>query len=103
MTTVILAVLATIGLAALLWLIFGTFLMPAGTPGTMRIYLLASGEADDVEHTLRGLKWLRNAGLLAGKVDILDAGLDGVGRARVKHLLKQYPGVHLIQTDKSRE
>jgi hypothetical protein len=103
MTAVVLAVLAAVGLGAIFWLVYGAFLIPVGTMGTVRIYLLASGTGEEVEQTLKGLWWLRSSCLLAGKVDIVDAGLNGEGRARVKQLLKRYSGVHLIQTEKNRE
>ncbi|MCD8145922.1 MAG: hypothetical protein LUD84_01370 [Clostridiales bacterium] len=100
MTTVILAALAAVGLGAVLWLLLGVCLMPVGTEGTLRVCLLASGAGAEVEHTLRGLKWLRTAGLLRAGVDIVDTGLNGEGRAQVKHLLRQYPGTEFIQTER---
>ncbi|MCD7822221.1 MAG: hypothetical protein LUG44_01620 [Clostridiales bacterium] len=100
MTTVILAALAAVGLAAVLWLLLGACLVPTGTEDTLRVCLLASGAGAEVEHTLRGLKWLRTAGLLRAGVDIVDTGLNGEGRAQVKHLLRQYPGTRFIQTER---
>ncbi|MCD8141838.1 MAG: hypothetical protein LUD83_00945 [Clostridiales bacterium] len=100
MTTVILAALAAVGLGAVLWLLLGACLMPVGAEDTLRVCLLASDEGAEVEHTLRGLKWLRTAGLLRAGVDIVDAGLNGEGRAQVKQLLRQYPGTRFIQTER---
>lgn len=93
MTMILLAVLAAFGLAELLWLIFGALLVPAGTPENLRITVLASGNGDAVEHTLRGLAWLQAAGMIGGRIEVRDAGLNGGGRAQVQYLLKQYPGV----------
>lgn len=103
MTTVILSLLAAIGLAALLWLLLGAMVLPTGHADSLRIYLLASGEGDGVEHTLRGLNWLCATGLLVAKVDIVDAGLNGAGRARIAYLLRDHPEIHLIRTERQRE
>ncbi|MCD8007844.1 MAG: hypothetical protein LUF68_02735, partial [Clostridiales bacterium] len=97
MTTVILAALAAVGLGAVLWLLLGACLMPVGAEDTLRVCLLASGAGAEVEHTLRGLKWLQTAGLLRAGVDIVDSGLYGEGRSPEEHLLLHDPGAVFIR------
>lgn len=95
MLMVFLAALATVGLASILWMLFGCFLVPVGTPGTMRVSIYASGNGDEVEHLLCGLHWLKTAGLLNAKIDVVDAGLNGAGRAQMQYLTtRKYKNVH---------
>ncbi len=97
MMSVLIAVLAAVGLCTLLWLIFGGLLLPVGSDGTLRVYVLATGSAGNVEQILRGLCWLKRTGILGGKINILDAGLNGAGRAQVRYLIeKRYKNVHLL-------
>lgn len=99
MTEIFFAALAALGLFTLLWLIFGLFLIPVGTIGTVHIRVLASGDADDLEHILGGLRWLQRSGLLEGRIDIVDAGLSEEGRSRAVRLSHIHPGIHLLKGD----
>ncbi|GEM_PF-1476188 len=86
MQTILLAVLSSIGAAAVLWLLFGFLLLPVGRENSVRVVLMAQENAADIEHILRGLHWLRAAGLLNAEIEIVDAGLDETGRERVRRL-----------------
>lgn len=100
METILLALLSAVGLAALLWLLLGALLLPAGTPETLRVCVLAHGSGNDVEHTLRALGWLRGAGLLRARVVVADAGLNGAGRAQVEYLCaRRFPEAHFVHTN----
>lgn len=97
--TVILAVLCAFGVLFLCWMIIGAFILPVGSAETLRVCVLASGNGESVEHTLKGLDWLRRAGILRAGVDVIDAGLNGAGRAQVTWLCERvYKTVHFRHT-----
>lgn len=97
MLTIFLAALAAVGLGTILWLIFGLFLIPVGTIGTVHIQVFASGSAETLEHTLSGLFWLQRSGLLEARIDIVDAGLDEIGRKCAVRLVHVHPGTRLLE------
>jgi hypothetical protein len=68
MATVVLVVLSAYGALSLLWLALGALLCPVGGGQGVRLQLRLSGSGAEVEHTLRGLRWLMSAGLLAGRL-----------------------------------
>ena len=94
MLTILVAALAALGLFTLLWLAFGRLLLPAGE---VHILLPVAGEGAELEHTLKGLHWLRAAGLLDARIDLLDAGLSEGGRDRVDRLLRTEGGLRLYR------
>lgn len=94
MLTILVAALAALGLFSLLWLAFGRLLLPAGE---VHILLPVAGDGGDLEHTLKGLRWLRAAGLLSARIDLLDAGLSEAGRDRVARLLRGEGGLRLYR------
>lgn len=92
-----LAAVSALGIACslslLFWLWYGSRLFPADCPVT--VTLSAEGRGERAEHCVRGLCWLRAAGLLRGAVWIQDAGLTAEGRARLLALIAQRPGIRL--------
>ena len=88
----LLSVLLAIALVA--WLATGRILLPGSCP--VRAAIMASGCGDGLEHTVRGLLWLRRAGLWRGTVVIEDCGLnrEGILLARV---LARRDGVEFTQ------
>lgn len=98
MFEVFVAIFAALGLIALLWTAYGAMLMPVGRVETLELRLIASGDGTDVEQMIRGLCWLKRAGLLRGKVVILDRGLTPKGRADVEYLCsKCFVGVKIVR------
>ena len=95
MLTILLAALAALGLFALLWLVLGRLLFPAPI---VHILLPVSGDGDELEHTLKGLRWLRASGLLTAHIDLLDAGLTAAGRERVSRLVCTEGGLQFYQS-----
>lgn len=96
MSSILLAALAAVGLFTLLWLVFGRLLIPADG---MHILIPIQGDGNNLEHNLKGLRWLRATGLLDARIDLLDAGLTDAGRDRVERLLRSEPSLHLYQSD----
>ena len=75
--TQLFAVLAVIGMAVLVWLAYGWLLMPGRCP--IRAVVSAAGVGEGLEQTVKGLLWLRRAGLWHGMISIQDTGLNEAG------------------------
>lgn len=81
------AVLAVAGMACVIWLAYGWLLLPGCCP--MRTTVSASGDGDGLEQTVKGLLWLRRAGLWRGEIAICDAGLTQGGLQLAMTLARQ--------------
>lgn len=84
----LLPVLLSIGLVA--WLATGRLLLPGPCP--VRALVEGRGGGDGLEHTVRGLLWLRRTGLWRGTVVIENCGLDA-GGVLLAQLLARRDGV----------
>ncbi len=93
-----LSLLAVLGLMSLLWLCLGHLLTPAGGCRVLAV-LPGRGDGEDLEQAVKGLLWLREGGLLEGRVLIADCGLDPAGKAIAMALCAQEPGVGLCTAD----
>ena len=91
----ILALLSALGLLGLGWLLLGRLLTPGLGDGPVYTVTPASGTGDGLEHTVKGLLWLRKNGLLQGTIVIADGGLDPAGKAVAAALLADATGVVL--------
>ena len=85
--TQVFAVMAVFGMACLVWLAGGWLLLPGRCP--VRAQVLASGDGDGVEQTVRALLWLRRSGLWRGQVVIVDSGLSREGLSLVMALARR--------------
>lgn len=94
MTAILLASLAAVGLFTLLWLGLGRLLIPTHS---IHLLLPVKGDGGDLEHNLKGLRWLHATGLLDAQIDLLDAGLSDAGRERVERLLRSESSLHLYE------
>ena len=67
---VIIAVI--LGVVSLYWLLHGLLLFPvkAGENTKLSVQLIVDGESHDIEHTLKGLVWLRENGTLKADIHI---------------------------------
>lgn len=81
------AVLAVFGMACLVWLAYGWLLLPGSCP--IQAVVLADGGGEGLEHTVKGLLWLRRTGLWHGSVTIRDAGLNPDGLILARTLARQ--------------
>ncbi len=84
--------LIAFGVACLLWLTLGRLLLP--TVCDIRAIVPCDGSGDGLEHTVRGLVWLRRSGLWRGVVVIRDVGLNRDGLELAQRLAAQ-DGVEL--------
>lgn len=99
--TEILALLAVIGMACIVWLAWGWMLLPGPCP--IRAVVMADGGGEGLEQTVRGLLWLRKNRLWKGTVSIADNGLNQAGLTLALHLCRhegvefagKLPGVHM--------
>ena len=96
MSAILLAALAALGLFSLLWLGFGRLLIPAAG---IHILVPVHGDGGDLEHNLKGLRWLCATGLLDARFDLLDARLTDTGRERVDRLLQTESSLHLYESN----
>lgn len=97
MSAILLAALAALGLFSLLWLGFGRLLIPAAG---IHILVPVHGDGSDLEHSLKGLRWLCATGLLDARIDLLDTGLTDTGRERVDRLLQSEVSLHLYEAQR---
>lgn len=95
----LLAFFATMGILALLWLLFGYLLSPIPTALPLYALIPIAGDAPFLEHTVRQLLWLRNGRLAQFQLILLDRGLSPTGQARVSLLLAQEPSLILTTPD----
>ena len=79
--------LAAFGLVCLGWLALGLLLLPGGCAA--RMVVDAKGDGDGLEQTVKGLLWLRRAGLWRGEIVIKDRGLDPEGAALARMLAEE--------------
>lgn len=91
---VLLALLATAGLFALGWILFGRFLSPIGRlTRPVWAILPASGAGEDLERTVNNLLWLQSGNLARFRIVIADAGLSDEGLATALALRDRTPGL----------
>lgn len=81
------AVLAVFGMACLVWLAYGWMLLPGSCP--VEAVVTAVGNGEGLEHTIKGLLWLRKNRLWEGAITIRDGGLTREGRELALTLAKQ--------------
>ncbi len=95
---ILLALLGAIGLAACLRFAAGRLLYPVR--GAL-IVLPARGDAQGLEHQLKGLSALSRDGQLAGEtVLVADLGLSPEGRAAAERLCRRYPALTLVTPER---
>jgi len=90
---ILFAALAAIGLAALVWLVFGRLVAPVGrfrhSGCGLFAVLLARGDGGELEHAVTGLKWLQGKCLADFTILIADAGLDEDGQRVAAALMER--------------
>lgn len=96
----LLAFFATMGILALLWLLFGQMLSPTPSTLPLRAIIPIDGDALALEHTVRQLLWLRNSRLAQFHLILLDCGLSEAGYERVRLLLSQEPSLIFTTADR---
>ena len=79
--------LMALGIACLVGLALGRLLLPVLLP--IRAVVYGAGRGDGLEQTVKGLLWLRRAGLWRGLVIIEDRGLDREGLLLARMLARQ--------------
>ena len=79
--------LITFGIVCLAWAALGRLLLPGKCP--VRAVVEAKDAGEGLEQTVKGLLWLRSAGLWRGVVVIEDCGLDQQGIVLARTLARQ--------------
>jgi len=91
---VCLTAVCVLGLAFLLWWLFGRLLRPMAD-GRTRVLIPGRGEGEDLEQAVRALIWLRGMGLLSCPIVIADVDLTPGGWELALMLTARWPGVVL--------
>lgn len=79
--------LVAFGALCLLWAALGRLLLPGTCP--VRAVVAGTGGGEGLEQTVKGLLWLRGAGLWRGTVVIEDRGLEPAGVLVARALARQ--------------
>ena len=87
MEDVILCVLASCGVAMILWCMTGWALLPQR--GRQVTILYASGDAMALEQRVRAQRWLRQSGLTGGRIILADCGLTAEARGLADYLAER--------------
>lgn len=94
----VLAVLAAVGLASLIWLGYSLLQPRCGVFLNTAALVWASGSAEELEQSVRALSHIRTQERVFSRIVILDCGLDDEARARARLLCRKYRGVELKET-----
>lgn len=99
---ILLTLLCALGLAFLVWWLFGRLLRPIPE---QQIYgvIAGQGNGEDLEQSVRSLIWLRSLGLLHCPVIIADTGLTARGWETALQLTARWPDVILWPSDQLEE
>ena len=79
--------LAAFGIVSIIWVAAGRLLLPWHCQ--VRAVVEGTGSGEGLEQTVKGLLWLRSAGLWRGVVVIENRGLDQTGRLLAQMLVRQ--------------
>lgn len=96
---ILIAILSICGVILLLWCITGCFLRPFGGNSLKMLYPV-SGDAQELEHSIRGILWLREVGLTSGCVYLFDAGLSESGTAIVQAICEKWEFLTLLPEER---
>jgi hypothetical protein len=102
---VIAAVLVTLAITVAIWKITGLLLMPVMSRDETEIFtvLRVQGEATELEETLRGLMWLKDAGKLKSRIIIADVGLTPDAYERASALAQRFDATMCRSIDEMTE
>lgn len=92
---IIVAILAACGVLLFVWCAMGLFLRPIGG-GRLLLLYPARGDAADVEQAARGAAWLRETGLVAAELTVVDCGLSEQGQRTLRALCARMDGLRYI-------
>lgn len=92
----IIALLASIGTATLLWwMVQGLIYVPPRHRGTI-VLVAARGDGDELEAQIRALSLMGGERHPVGEILLVDCGLTEEGRTLCRHLARQYRRVTFI-------
>ena len=90
----LLALICALGLAFVLWWLFGLLLRPL-PGGEAKVVLAGRGSGENLEQLVRSFLWLRGLGLLRCPIVIADTGLTPAGWELALRLTARWPEVIL--------
>ena len=95
------AISAAIIIFGVVWSLYGSLRTPVRTGQSCGVFTLitATGDADGLEQTLKGLVWLEKNGLVSTEIFIVDCGMDADGQTQARLLAKKYGNITLTQPE----
>ena len=99
---ILIAILAVCGVLLILWTVTGLLLKPAGGR-SLRMLLAVQGDAQELEHAVRGVAWLRETGLCVAGLTVIDCGLSDVGLRCLRAICGRYEFVEYLPEAKLSE
>lgn len=93
--------LLVLGFGWLLWRLEGALRTPVhpGAHTALTVVVTARGDAPELEHTLRGLLWLRESGALRAQLLVLDAGMTPQASELVRRMSLGNSGIRLCGSE----
>ncbi|MBP1736848.1 MAG: hypothetical protein H6Q60_729 [Oscillospiraceae bacterium] len=90
---VFVSLFAALGFLSLMWILFGKLVAPDARNAPMISVVLGFDGGANLEHTIRSLKWMREAGVPDFSIVIADVALDEEGKQIALRLTEQENGV----------
>ena len=78
--------LASVGLASILWVILAPRMFPASEGKDLFAVVRGRGRGDELEQDVRDLLWLHHRGHWQGTILVVDCGMDEEGKALARLL-----------------
>ena len=97
----IFTLLASVGLASILWIVLARRIFPASTGEDLFAIVRGRGRGDALEQDIRDLLWLRQRGFFHGIVLIVDCGLDEEGLALARLLCANDEDIRLCGAEEA--
>jgi hypothetical protein len=102
---IIVGALAAWGLLMLLWTLVGVLFLPLRKRQKLKLTVVVRGQEDspELERYVRGLKWLRDLGLVWWDILILEDSLSPEARDTARRLSEQEQSVALVSGAKLKD
>ena len=92
---IVMAFVLSLSIILLIWIVKGRLLRPVigGKNSKVTVVVTAGADSECLEREIRGLRWLREDGMLKAEVLIVDAGMDSETAQIAYSLARNNPSV----------
>lgn len=88
---VVVCCLSAIGLGTVIWAVASVFVLPIGSSGEVKLYMLVStDDGTKLQPVLRALKWLKDMDVLPFDTLVLDRGMEPGERKTAEIIARAY-------------